>query len=73
LDHPDFPSFPSAAEYPQPEKVHSDPGFGFGFHAGLRFKTLQIALPVPVVEETRPAIVATLHQILGNAGKIGTG
>jgi hypothetical protein len=35
-------------------------------------ETLQIALPVPVVEETRHAIVAALHQMLGNAGKIGT-
>jgi hypothetical protein len=31
MDHPDFPSFPSAAEYPQPEKVHSDPGFALRY------------------------------------------
>jgi len=62
-------------------KVHSDPGFGhqhIGMHGDAELErqlpqVLQIARPVDVGEEARLPIIAPLHDVLGNTGKIQSG
>ena len=42
------------------------------FKPDERFQqALQVTLPILVVEEAGQTIVATLHDVLGNAGEIG--
>lgn len=53
--------------------VHQHIGMQSAAEPGQRFqKALQVTLAILVVEEIWQAVVAPLHDVQGNAGKIGT-